>query len=298
MSRAFIYIHHTVAAKSSNNPYDSEEELQKIREKIGTRTVQKGDKIQVKCVGKAEGTDFDAGIFENDMTVFVSGEGKGLLMPELDNICIGLQLNETKTFILCPGDEGHPQSERDESLVITVPTGGENVKIGTTVRINHEGSLRLAMVIKVKDDAVTLDMNDPLAGKILHYEVTLEKFEAEVDRIKQLFPEPIHVPDRTFDLNELKAYNGKNNKPIYIGCNGLVYDMTAGAKFYGPGGTYGFMAGYDATVALAKFSMNPLFLNQKWKLEEFEENELNTLANYCRTFETKYPIVGKYMNSK
>ena len=86
--------------------------------------------------------------------------------------------------------------------------------------------------------------------------------------------------------------------PIYLGCNGLVYDMTAGAKLYGPGGTYGFMAGYDATVALAKFSMNPLFLNQKWKLEEFEENELNTLANYCRTFEKKYPIVGKYVNSK
>ena len=75
MSRAFIYTHNTVAATSSNNPYGSEEELQKMREKVGTRTVEKGDKIQVKCVGKVEGTDFDAGIFEDDMTVFVAGEG-------------------------------------------------------------------------------------------------------------------------------------------------------------------------------------------------------------------------------
>jgi|TARA_B110000008_G_scaffold36495_1_gene32939 FKBP-type peptidyl-prolyl cis-trans isomerase 2 len=297
MSRAFLKINYT-ASSESKNPYGSEEELQKMREKLGTRVVQKGDKIQVLCVGKAEGNDFDAGMFDNDMTVFVAGEGKGLLMPALDGACMGLQLNETRKFDVKPGDEGHPQSERDESLVVQVPTGGAKVNTGTTVRLNHEGQLRLAMVIKVEDGNATLDMNDPLAGRVLHYEVTLKAFDAEVNRIKQLFPEPIHVPDRTFDLNELRMYNGQNNMPIYLGCNGLVYDMTAGAKFYGPGGTYGFMAGYDATVALAKFSMNPGFLNQKWILEEFEENELNTLANYCRTFEKKYPIVGKYANKK
>ena len=82
-----------------------------------------------------------------------------------------------------------------------------------------------------------------------------------------------------------------------IGCKGLVYDMTAGSKFYGPGGTYGFMAGYDATIALAKFSMNPEYLNMKWTLEDFDENELNTLASYCRTFEKKYPIVGRYKSN-
>ena len=47
--------------------------------------------------------------------------------------------------------------------------------------------------------------------------------------------------------------------------------MTAGAKFYGPGGTYGFMAGYDATVA-GKVSMNPGFLNQKWILKSLKMN--------------------------
>ena len=32
--------------------------------------------------------------------------------------------------------------------------------------------------------------------------------------------------------------------PIYMGVNGYVYDMTSGGKFYGPGGTYGFMTGH------------------------------------------------------
>ena len=80
MSRAILKINYT-ASSESKNPYGSEEELQKMREKLGTRVVQKGDKIQVLCVGKAEGNDFDAGMFDNDMTVFVAGEGKGLLMP-------------------------------------------------------------------------------------------------------------------------------------------------------------------------------------------------------------------------
>ena len=50
---------------------------------------------------------------------------------------------------------------------------------------------------------------------------------------------------------------------------------------------------YTGTVALARFSMNPLLLNQVWTLKGFDENELNTLANYIRSFSIKYPIVGR-----
>ena len=39
--------------------------------------------------------------------------------------------------------------------------------------------------------------------------------------------------------------------------------------------------------------MNPLLLNQVWTLKGFDENELNTLANYIRSFSIKYPIVGR-----
>ena len=193
-----------------------------------------------------------------------------------------------------------------------------------------------------------------------------------MDRIKQLFPEPIDVPDRTVSLAELKANNGQNGMPIYMGVSrripphpathrharasprtphpaavlharwssrglcvyvcayvrvcvcaracpltapgstgftasrrpsvracvprqimGYVYDMSSGKQFYGPGGTYGFMAGYDSTVALAKFSMNPGYLNKKYTMQAFSEDELNSLAGYVRRFATKYPIVAR-----
>ena len=73
------------------------------------------------------------------------------------------------------------------------------------------------MVSELSNGMATLDMNDPLAGKVLYYEVTLLSFDMEVDRINQLFPDPVFVPDRIFELDELKKFNGRNKMPIYIG---------------------------------------------------------------------------------
>ena len=216
MSKVFLRPSN-VAGTTSQKSNRSEAEMQKRRNKLRTRTVVKGDKIQVLCVGRAEGTGFDAGMFEDDRTVFVVGEGKGLLMPKLDCQCLGMKLNETRSFQLKPGDEGHPQSERDETLVIQVPLGDSKVNVGATVRINHNDQLRLAMVTRILNGKAILDMNDPLAGKVLDYEVTLLSFDVDVDRMKQLFPEPVFVPDRMFKLDELKKYNGQNNMPIYLG---------------------------------------------------------------------------------
>ena len=56
--------------------------------------------------------------------------------------------------------------------------------------------------------------------------------------------EPVRVsegtpdPNRTFTLEQLKAYDGSNpTGPIYLGTAGKVFDVTSGAGFYGPGGT-------------------------------------------------------------
>jgi predicted heme/steroid binding protein len=49
---------------------------------------------------------------------------------------------------------------------------------------------------------------------------------------------------------ELSAYNGRDaSKPVYIALNGTIYDVSAGRNVYGPGGSYSFFAGRDATRA-------------------------------------------------
>ena len=55
----------------------------------------------------------------------------------------------------------------------------------------------------------------------------------------------------TMKASELKAYDGtKPGQPIYIGFEGLVYNVTAGKKYYQAGGSYHFLAGKDSTADL------------------------------------------------
>ncbi|KXS96537.1 hypothetical protein AC579_4613 [Pseudocercospora musae] len=49
---------------------------------------------------------------------------------------------------------------------------------------------------------------------------------------------------------ELKAYDGTDpEKPIYLGINGTIFDVSASPAFYGPGGHYNHFVGKDATRA-------------------------------------------------
>lgn len=56
---------------------------------------------------------------------------------------------------------------------------------------------------------------------------------------------------QTFTAQQLAAYNGNDpQKPIYLALDGLVYDVTPGAKYYKPGGSYHALAGRDASDQL------------------------------------------------
>lgn len=50
----------------------------------------------------------------------------------------------------------------------------------------------------------------------------------------------------------LRAYDGSDpdpNKPILLAINGSIYDVSAGRRHYGPGGSYHFFSGADASRA-------------------------------------------------
>ncbi|KAM0153849.1 hypothetical protein ACHAPC_010229 [Botrytis cinerea] len=49
---------------------------------------------------------------------------------------------------------------------------------------------------------------------------------------------------------DLPRYDGTNpDLPIYLALNGTIYDVSTGRRHYGPGGSYHFFAGVDATRA-------------------------------------------------
>lgn len=60
-----------------------------------------------------------------------------------------------------------------------------------------------------------------------------------------------NLPAQVFTVTELALYDGTDPaKPIYLGMNGLVYDVTTGREYYQPGGTYHWLAGKDSSADL------------------------------------------------
>lgn len=59
----------------------------------------------------------------------------------------------------------------------------------------------------------------------------------------------VNGPVRLTDA-QLAEYDGTDpKKPVYLALNGTIYDVSAGRKTYGPGGSYHFFAGRDAARA-------------------------------------------------
>ncbi|KAK7731814.1 hypothetical protein SLS53_008635 [Cytospora paraplurivora] len=60
---------------------------------------------------------------------------------------------------------------------------------------------------------------------------------------KGIFNGPVYLTPE-----ELAQFDGTDpSKPIYLAINGSIYDVTPGARMYGPGGSYRFFAGTDAS---------------------------------------------------
>ena len=53
-----------------------------------------------------------------------------------------------------------------------------------------------------------------------------------------------------FTATELAQYDGDDpSKPVYLALMGKVFDVSAGAKYYGKGGSYAYFSGKDASRA-------------------------------------------------
>jgi predicted heme/steroid binding protein len=61
------------------------------------------------------------------------------------------------------------------------------------------------------------------------------------------------LPEKTFTIEELSDYTGKDGTPAYIAVDGIVYDVTSIAQWRG--GTHnGFEAGKDLTNEIKNIS--------------------------------------------
>ena len=104
------------------------------------------------------------------------------------------------------------------------------------------------------------------------------------------------LPDKSeWAEEDLKEFDGSDSsKPILMGINGKVYDVSKGREYYGKDGGYRNLAGRDATRLLAKNLLDP----KKDNKEPLNEAELKQMQQWESFFENKYSVVGALKKNK
>lgn len=137
------------------------------------QTAQQGDTVAVHYTGKLDTGDVFDSSRKRDPLEFTVGEGQ--VIPGFDRAVEGLAVGESREVRLEPDDAyGQPR----EDLVVEVPRsqfppeGTPEVGQQVQVQVAPEQQ-RIATIADVGDQAITLDLNHPLAGQPLTFELEL-----------------------------------------------------------------------------------------------------------------------------
>ena len=99
--------------------------------------------------------------------------GSGGVLPGFESALMGMSLNETKTFTLSPEDA---YGDRDESRMHDFPKSdipaGMAPEVGQVLMLStQQGQQVPARVDSIDDEKVTFDLNHPLAGEPLTFNI-------------------------------------------------------------------------------------------------------------------------------
>jgi membrane-associated progesterone receptor component len=108
-------------------------------------------------------------------------------------------------------------------------------------------------------------------------------------------------PPRNFTAKQLSAFDGSKDakseelKEVYLSLNGIVFDVSEGRNFYGPGGPYEQFAGHECGIALAKMSFDTEHLDDVSGCKNLNFGEKEELNNWIEKFTHYrcYPIKGR-----
>lgn len=135
--------------------------------------VKEGDRVKVEYTGKLkDGTVFDSSGGREPLSFKV---GANMVIPGFEKAVNGLKLNQEKTFTI-PCDEGYGPARPELKMEIPrdkLPKDPEPKPGMMLVMKAPDGNQIPARIAKVSSDKVTIDVNHPLAGKDLTFEIKI-----------------------------------------------------------------------------------------------------------------------------
>ncbi|WP_242396284.1 FKBP-type peptidyl-prolyl cis-trans isomerase [Anaeromyxobacter oryzisoli] len=113
--------------------------------------------------------------------------GGGQIVPGLENALDGLDVGDSKKVVVAPA-EGY--GEHDPEGIQEVPRSafppGFQPEVGLELTAEGPDGEPVPFTIReVKPDALTIDLNHPLAGKTLHFDITVREVRAATEEEKE-----------------------------------------------------------------------------------------------------------------
>ena len=133
--------------------------------------VETGQFVSVHYKGTLQnGEVFDTSEGRHPLEVQI---GEGQIISGFENALMGMSLNEKKVFTLNPEDAfGQKDESRIHSFSREDVSAEVNPEVGQTVAISVQGGRQVpAIITEVDDEKVVLDLNHPLAGQTLTFDI-------------------------------------------------------------------------------------------------------------------------------
>ena len=138
--------------------------------------VKKGDKVKMDYTGKLEdGTVFDTSKHEDHSHPLEFQVGENKIIKGLEEQVVGMEKDEEKQ-IKVPKDKAY--GDRNEQLIVDIPKEklpkDKEVKPGMMLLMSGEDGKQMpSVVLEVGDESVKIDLNHPLAGRDLFFDVKI-----------------------------------------------------------------------------------------------------------------------------
>ena len=102
--------------------------------------------------------------------------GVGMMLPKFEEELQGMVAGDKKSFTIVP-EEGYGEKIEEATTQLPVEMFADSgmPPIGAMLPLQDaQGNHVSGIVLEVTDEAVTVDLNHPMAGKTLHFDIELE----------------------------------------------------------------------------------------------------------------------------